>query len=214
MINLNLKSARIVLLALPLLVSACALDEPTKFKQSTVRVQEEKIEHTIAAADLNQTALAGLAAHYTKHGDGPMNVTLTYDPQSKVNTAMKASDMASEVSAILRKEGVHDLHLSILPVQNSGELQALVSYTGYNALAPEDCEILPGIENRNVVAEDAYQIGCSVDTLFARQIARPKDLLGQENGAYSDGRRAANVGELYRGGLGNQPLGGETASGN
>ena len=213
MIKNKYKAIRIVLISTCFAVSSCAWEEPTHFKQSTMRLEEEKVEHTIAAADLSETSLKALAAHYRKHGDGPLNVTLTYDPKSKVNTAMKASEKASEVAGVLRKEGIHDLNVNILPVQDSETPQALVSYMGYNALAPEDCTLLPGIENRNVHVDEDYKLGCSVDTIFARQIARPKDLLGQRNGEYTDGRRAANIGDYYRSGAPNEPLNGESASG-
>jgi len=72
---------------------------------------------------------------------------------------------------------------------------------------------MTGIDNRDINVEEAYKLGCSTETLFARQIARPKDLKGQgTTDANTDGRRSANIVEGYRTGVQNESLGGERAS--
>jgi pilus biogenesis lipoprotein CpaD len=199
-------------LALSLSVSACKLREPDHFSKNTIRVEEEKVVHEVAVTDLTPVAVDALSTHYRRHGDGPLNLTVTYDPQSKQSSAMSARDDAVRVADLLRRNGVHNVKTSVLPVKDSGSSGAIISYLGYNALAPKDCEVMPGLNNRAINADEDYKMGCSVDTLFARQIARPKDLLGQETSATVDGRRAANQVELYRTGQPNEALEGESAS--
>ena len=71
------------------------------------------------------------------------------------------------------------------------------------------------MESRDVYVDEDYKLGCTIETVFSRQIARPKDLKGRPNtDPTSSGRRASNVVEDYRTGVPNEPMGGESASGN
>jgi len=72
---------------------------------------------------------------------------------------------------------------------------------------------MSGIEDRDHRTDLEYKMGCSVETMIARQIARPGDLLGRApNSVYKDGRRISNQIEGVRSGAMNEPLGGESAS--
>lgn len=214
----KLKSARFVFvlsaLSAGLLTSACDMRSRDHFSTNKVQLQEDKLVQQIAVEDLDAGMVAGLANHYNRYGDGPLSLTLTYDPKSKTMTAMKAGDALGEIVTGLRENGVRDIQTNLLPVNSTESAQVIVSYMTYNALAPKDCEVMPGIQGREINAEEDYKLGCTVDTLFARQIARPKDLKGQDTDSLSDGRRAANKVEAYRTGVNNEPLGGESASGN
>ncbi len=57
-----------------------------------------------------------------------------------------------------------------------------------------------------------YKLGCSIETYVSRQIARPKDLLGNDNMGNADGRPRVNGVEPYMTGAPNKELSGETAS--
>ncbi len=210
-----LKPSRFVFmcLALSLSVSACSLPEPGRFSTNKVQLEEEKVVHEVMAADFDGDVVGALAHHYGKHGDGPVNLVVTYNPKSRSNSAMMASGKAADVTGMFRRAGVRDVRSKLLPVVSSAESKVIVSYIGYNALAPKDCELMSGIQGRTVDVDEDYKLGCSVDTLFARQISRPKDLLGQETSSTSDGRRAANQIDAYRTGVPNEPLEGESASG-
>jgi len=59
-----------------------------------------------------------------------------------------------------------------------------------------------------------YKIGCTVNTMIAKQVSRPGDLMGTVNSDLStDGREAANIVAVKRTGAQNEPLQGEQASG-
>lgn len=212
---LNIKTVlALTLLALPACESI--VHEPTHLSQNRMQVEEEAFFEEVAVADLDDTYIAALSKHYSRHGDGAVDLTVTYDPRSKTSTAMTASNEIARISEALRKNGVRDVEVNIMPVKGQGgDAKALVSYTAYNALAPDDCTLMPGLGDLNVDNDDDYKIGCSVDTVFARQIARPKDLKGRaQNDLTSDGRRSSNIVEAYRTGARNEPLDGERASGN
>lgn len=207
-----------ILAAGVLFVGACEsiVHEPTHINQNRLQVQEEEFFEDIAISDLDDGYIMALSKHYSRHGDGGVDLTVTYDPRSKASTAMHASNEIARISEGLRKNGVAHVETNIMPVKGQGsEARALISYNSYSALAPQDCNLMPGLRDLNVDNDKDYNLGCSVETVFARQIARPKDLQGRaQNDPTSDGRRASNVVELYRTGAFNEPLEGETASDN
>lgn len=188
--------------------------EPTHLSQNKIQVSEEKVFENLAVADLDDGAIAGLAKHYTRYGDGQMDISVTYDPKSSAHTAMWASGEAARITEAFRANGVSYVVANIIPVNGQdADARALISYRSYSAHPPEDCEVMPGLTHHNIDVDEDYKIGCSVNTLISKQIARPKDLRGRSDDALSsDGRRAGNVLDAYRAGIPNEALDGETAS--
>ncbi len=191
----------------------CLYQEGT-ITENRVQVKEERFVQKIPLKEASGEYLAGLAKHYEKHGDGPVALSVTYDPRSRTNTAMHASQEAAHLVRTLRDEGVRNIKADILPVKEQGDgAVMIVSYMSYTAHAPKDCGVMPGINDTDISSDEEYRMGCTLETMFARQVSRPKDLLGQGRvDPTSDGRRASNMGEMYRGGLGNESLEGESAS--
>ena len=203
-----------MLLTLCIVLAGCSLREPDHFTNKKMRVQEEKIVQQISVHEFDDAMAYSVSEHYRKHGKGAMSVSLTYDPKAKSNTAMIATNEAARIKKALRNNGVQQADVRIIPAHGLGEEQQLiVSYMSYDALAPEDCELMAGLETREVNAEADYEMGCSVETYLSRQIARPKDLLGQESANGANGRRVVNQLEVYQSGEPNELLDGETASG-
>lgn len=197
-----------------LMLGGCSMYSEGRLSSNRVQVAETQFNETYPVAELNNNALAGLARHYVDHGSGPLDLTITYDPKSSSSTAMMAGDEASRIASFLRKQGVAEVNVSILPVNAQGpDSQALVSFLAYDALAPKDCGVMEGFDDTEVRVDDEYKLGCTVDTVFARQIARPKDLNGQAfTNTTTEGRSASNIVELQRSGAPNEPLEGQTAS--
>lgn len=202
-------------IALVMILSGCKQYEPTQLSQNRIQVEEEVFSDTLTVEQMHNGGAEALARHYNKHGDGPLNLTVTYDPHQTTGGAMTASAEAAKIRQELDKQGVKNINASILPVMKSGaESKAIVSYTAYNALAPKDCTMMPGFNDEQVDPTTDYKLGCTVETVFAKQIARPKDLKGQSgNDPTTDGRVMANNVEMYRTGAPNQPLGGERSTG-
>lgn len=201
-------------LILSLSLTGCLYEEGT-ITENRVQVKEDRIVQEVALADIDNGYVRGVAGHYRKHGDGPVDLTVTYDPHSKTNTAMHASNAASELVSAFKKQGLHDVNANIIPVQSSGEDSVvLLSYTSYTAHAPRGCEKqMAGLNDTDIGHQFDYKMGCSIETVLSKQIARPKDLLGQGQDSTSDGRRGSNIVERYRTGTPNESLDGETASG-
>lgn len=206
--------AKILAMSLVLLTGGCSMYSEGHFTPNRIQVEEQKFAEEIPVAALDKDKIAGLARYYSSHGDGTVDLTVTYDPKSRNNTAMKAGDAVARLVAALRKEGLRDVNGTILPVNQQGEESvAIISFLSYNALAPKDCAVMEGYENQELTVTEDYKLGCTVDTVFARQIARPKDLKGQgASGEPTEGRSASNIVDMQRSGAPNEPLEGETAS--
>jgi type IV pilus biogenesis protein CpaD/CtpE len=166
-------------------------------------------------ATLDAGKLEQVSRHYWAHGDTPLMMTVTYDPHSKTNTAMKATKEAARLKGILSKQGTQSVHTDIMPVRDSGDVsKTLMTYDAVNARAPAECgdvKVDRNFTNWDKVGED-YQLGCSSESYFAKQIARPKDLHGNDVMDITDGRLQANTVELTKGGQANPALKGESAS--
>ncbi|MCB1783792.1 MAG: hypothetical protein KDI13_07315 [Alphaproteobacteria bacterium] len=200
-------------MALPL--GACEMYAPGSITEQRMQVQESVFSEDMMLSDFSDAHVSALARHYTAHGDGGLDVTVTYDPRSYRNTAMYATQGAAKIASDLRDAGVDDVRTNILPVQGQGDdAHVMVRYNSYTAKAPDGCGTMPGFsDGRKLEYNPDYKLGCTVDTMIAKQVAHPKDLLGQGNvDETTEGRSAANIIEVYRSGAKNEPLQGQTAS--
>lgn len=195
-------------------VTGCDLYEDGHITTKKVQIEDEQISERVGAHEIDESFAAALADDFIRRGDGILDIAVLYDPLSRDATPMRASQEAARIAQLLRSNGVSEVKTVILPVQGGGdEIGAMINYTAYNAKAP-DCKVMDGMESPELTLNGDYEMGCSVQTIFAKQIARPKDLKGQGGlPDASDGRRAGNIVEGYRSGVQNRPLEGESASG-
>ncbi|MGB4056922.1 MAG: CpaD family pilus assembly lipoprotein [Alphaproteobacteria bacterium] len=204
----------IPLLAVCFSVTACEMYSESVVSDRRIQVREEKFSQQVPVSELNTGYVTTMAREYAQSGMGPVNLTITYDPASKTNTAMRASNEAVRVSRALRKEGVKNVVTSVLPVrEQQDDSVAIISYSSYQAAAPANCGQMPGMESTILEHDPNYKLGCTVEAQFAEQISDPSDLLGDaKSSPYSDGRASSNVVEGYRTGATNKPLDGVTAT--
>ena len=196
-------------------LAACDFHHPTYMTENKIRVERGVQRHDMDVHDFSNTQAKIIAHDYDGAGAGDARLSVTYDPTSPINTAAHARTHLAKALTLLRGNGLSTVMGNIMPVHNSGEnSRLLLTYDAYSAHAPAGCGAMSGLNNNVVENDRDYKLGCSRDTLFARQIARPKDLIGQGSiGATTDGRRAANILEPYRAGIPNESLRGESASG-
>jgi|GEM_PF-449312 len=198
-------------------LSGCMdLYEPPSVNDKSIQVKEEAFLQDVPVADVDDTYIRTLAHHYNRYGASTMDLLVTYNPHSKDNTAMNATDKVGDIAEVLR--GVYDVNnvkAGIMPIASQNEApRLLVSYDFLSAHAPKGCDgMMPGLEGRSLEDDSKYKLGCSIDTLVARQVSRPADLLGRGSaGQTTEGRSAANIVDVYRSGVENEPLNGQTAS--
>lgn len=210
----NTARARVLVIAIALALGGCDLAEPTTLTQKNVVVQEHGFSDEILTADLTHSYLSGVAEHFSKYGNGVLDVVVTYDPHNHRNTAMMAGQNVANVTANLRDLGVKSVNARVIPVMDQGDYsKTLVSYDYYTAQAPDGCGSMPGMDGAEVVVNPDYQLGCTVKALTAQQVSRPKDLMGTENTDHlTEGRSATNIVNQNRKGEPNKKLDGQTAT--
>ncbi|MCB1592136.1 MAG: hypothetical protein KDI90_06755 [Alphaproteobacteria bacterium] len=199
----------------PALLGGCEMYAPATLSTEKIEVHEEPYFLNVSAQEADEEMAARIAHHYARHAGGPLKLGVTYDSKNYRNTAMKASQKAADLAKALRENGVDQVETDILPVHGQGdESRVLVSYDSFSAHAPANCSTMPGVENRVVEYDQDYRLGCTIQTMVAKQVSRPKDLEGQgATGENTDGRSATNIVDLVRSGAENKELGGESASG-
>ena len=114
---------------------------------------------------------------------------------------MNALNKLKEVKTKLARKGVRSVVTETLAVEGAQPM-LMVSFDTVQGQAPSDCETMPGLDvNKTTRFIDEYKFGCSVETMLARQIARPSDLEGVDGLDNQDGgRRETNIVDAYAAG--------------
>lgn len=186
---------------------------PTYLTAGGVETYRDQFALEKDTAAINDGDVTQIARDYWSRGESPMQVMVTYDPNSKTNTAMKAARDADHITGMLRQKGVKNIESTIMPVMASGEgSKTLIGYDALNARGPSECGETLSFDFADQTQGQDYRLGCSIHTYHARQIARPKDLLGRDDMDNPNGRMHSNVLEPYMRGERNAELNGETAS--
>lgn len=170
------------------------------------QVAQEQYYQKLDVSELHSLSTAQLADHAMRYGDGHVRLVGFVDPKTGGAVRARVTDFA----AALRREGLR-VQTEFLPMKDQSTLA--VTYNYMVARGPRDCEPMAGYSHTDIGNNRNYKMGCTVETLIARQVANPRDLLGQSYDTIeSDGRSAANIVNTYRSGAQNEPLGGFTAS--
>ncbi len=216
-----------VILALSsvLLLSGCTsiVESDTWINQAgRAQVSEDQFTDGFDTAKLDAGMLHAIANYYERFGNGPMNVVVSYDPKSKINTRPKAQQALSSIQNGLSKNGVGDMKAALSAVSGSGDVSTtLVSFPAITASAPQGCGMMPGYTDpsqdipNDTNIKQPYGYGCTIETLLARQVAKPSDLMGKQGfETNGDGRRAERVISTrgYYSDTANKKLDGESVS--
>ena len=198
-----------IILALPVLVSlaACApMTTPSMINNSNPQLSKTMMMEQIKLNDLDSQVLSALATHYKRNGLNALDLTMTYDPQSRDFTATSAARELNRIKNYLKTKNIQNITMQTQAIA-SGTPSLLVSYDMVNAVAPYDCDIMPGLyrgETTRFLGE--YKFGCSVDTMLTRQMAHPSDLLGNDVMTKSDGRRQSIILDTHSRGEPKEPI--------
>ena len=210
--------------AATLLLTGCSVESQSWVNQNRVEIHEDQFTDTFETVKINDATLHAIGDYYYRYGNGDMNVVVTYDPQSKSNTKSRAQSSLAYIESGLLKNGVSRSHSALSPMRGSGDVSTtLINFPALTAASPEGCGMMPGYENpaadipNNTNIDAPYKYGCSVESLLAKQVARPSDLLGKQGfETNADGRRQERVLSTrgYYGDKSNVKLDGENASDN
>lgn len=208
------KIVSLAAVAASLSIAACSMDTESNFiaAREKVQLREENAAIRIPTASAGESTLAAIAEDYRRTGRGAIEITVTYDPKSRSNTAMKAASESARIADYLRRKAGAEIAMDLLPVRNAGEQsETLITFPAYTAHAP-DCTPMAGTDGTRTHINPDYKYGCTIESQLSKQIANPRDLAGRGDLAPGDGRRQANVVDVYRSGEPNAALQGYSAS--
>jgi type IV pilus biogenesis protein CpaD/CtpE len=203
---------RFSLLCVSLLcVTACSLTPETWVNSDRVEIHNDQFTDSFAVSDLNENTLRAIAGVYGRYGDGPMLIGLT----------SRNSKDAERITRTLKKYGVGDVRVDRQTPARGAKEMALISFPAIVAKAPQSCGMMPGADGITTLPDSGqgkgpYGFGCTVETMLARQVHKPKDLLGRSGfETNADGARAETIVSRrgYYDDKPNQPLEGEQSSG-
>ncbi len=213
--------ALIVTVSASFALGGCQMNTPSWVNQNRVEVHNNEFTDTFETAALNDGMIRAIGVNYYRYGNGPLDLVVGYDPKSRSNTQAKAQREADRIAAELRRNGVQDISVQTVPLQGTGDRSlTTVRFPALIAKAPSKCGTMPGYNSPTgtpMSAEEVphYELGCTVETLMAKQISRPGDLLGRPGfETNADGRRQETVTSQrgYYGDKPNAPLKGEESS--
>lgn len=209
-----------------ILLSGCTsmVESPTWVNEKRVEVQSDHFTDTFETSTLKDAGMVhAIANTFHRYGNGEMAIVVSYDPRSSVNTEKQAAAALSTFNAGLSREGISRTQSTLSAAVGTGDTSTtLISFPALSARPPEGCTMMPGYDrvSDEIQSDDGakpnYRFGCSIESLMARQVARPSDLMGRQGfETKSDGARAEKVitSRGYYSDTSNSDLGGETASG-
>ncbi|MCI5061232.1 MAG: CpaD family pilus assembly lipoprotein [Alphaproteobacteria bacterium] len=203
-----MKNSRYILIlpVLVVLLAGCTQTTPSMMNTSRIEsIQGSTIEQ-IPLADLDEASIAVIAEQHRRYGTGPLDLTMTFDPKSKDFTAMKAIQTTKTIQESLKQKGVPHSSVQTMAV-SEGTPSLIVTYDTVQVQAPSDCAPMPGLTNYDTTRFiEEYKFGCGVETMMAKQIARPKDLTGNAELDTRGGRRESVVTDGYSAGVPREPL--------
>jgi len=204
------------------LLSGCSVQSETWVNSGRAQIQEDQFTDSFETAKLDNSMLHAISDYYGRFGNGAINVVVSYDPQSKINTKSNAEKSLLAIQNGLERNGLKDVHAALSSVAGTGDVSTtLVSFPAVTATAPNGCGMMPGYEDpsadtpNDTNIKPTYKYGCTVETLLSRQVVRPSDLMGKQGfETNGDGRRSERVlsSRGYYGTNANAKLEGETAS--
>lgn len=204
-------------------MTGCSVESESWVNPSRVEVHDDQFTDTIQTDKIDDGVVRAIASYHYRYGNGPLQAAVSYDPASRSNTKDKAIRAANFLKAGLIQDGVQTVNVAVTASPATGDVSTtLVTFPAITATAPQGCDTMPGYEQPTEVQNNAndkpvYRIGCTVESLLARQVARPSDLLGKDGfEGHSDGRRQERVLSTrgYYGDKPNSQLQGESASSN
>ncbi|MCB1557402.1 MAG: hypothetical protein KDJ50_00595 [Alphaproteobacteria bacterium] len=204
------------------LLSGCSVESNSWMNESRLEIHEDQFTDSFETAKMDDATLRAVSVYYHRYGNGPLVASVSYDPKSSKNNAGLARHEAQRIEAKLRQAGVNDIQISTTAAPGTGDVSTtVVTFPAITAQAPTGCKMMPGYYKPADISSDAdtdepdYRYGCTVESLIARQVTRPSDLLGKPGyETDADGQRQTNVldGRGYYGYKPNADLGGEKAS--
>lgn len=196
-----------------LLLSGCDMTTPSQVETGHIRLQENMKSVTVNPVRADARQVLSIADEYKRVSRGRMSMVIPYKKGSPAEE-VKARRQGKVWQQHFAKEGVHNMDISYVGIEDAQLLsRAVISYPALQALAPEGCRRLTGMQGADSLEDvHEYRMGCETKSAMSKMIVNPEDLLGRDSTEKADARRAGAVVEGYLSGTPNEPLDGGRAS--
>jgi type IV pilus biogenesis protein CpaD/CtpE len=193
----------------------CEMSSPSRISVAPITVEQGKNAQTFLVGEFDQYNAEQVARHYARYGEGPIDVILLYGADG---SGYRAEQEARRLVRLLHQAKLDDVKVDTLPVHDP--LQAgkvMIDYKTLAAKPPADCSLHPAEDRAAIHGEDAglfsdYRFGCGIDSYTAQQVARPRDLLGDDQTDPAHAERVVNRMKDFRAGKDLPKLEGDNAS--
>ena len=201
-------------------LTACSNIKKSSLAGERAEVHVSSVERGFETGKITDKNIDNIVHHYRRYGYGPVFVTVTYKPGKKGDQTFEASQSGADLAKRLRRHRVRQVKMDVMPHDTKGDTESLtvISYKKLSATGPSGCNTSQAYRTGNPSSDrevtKKYKLGCNIETMLARQVERPGDLLGYSHFDQTkpSGRRAANIINRYEEGEPNEPLDGFTAS--
>lgn len=204
----HLRNASLALYVL--LLAACDVSTPSQVSVRQLQLKEEIKTQTLDAWHPDPGMINIISDAYIRNGRGPISLTLSHLPSD----ASAIRQQGAIYKRFFEKHGVNNLKIDYVAMDspdNAGK--AVVAYRALAAHPPEGCGRIPGHQGSdNLQTMEQYTVGCETQAAFARQIARPADLMGNAGTPDEDSKRLGTMADPYRSGVRNPKMEGMNAS--
>ncbi len=163
------------------MLTACEMTSPSRMSLSPIMIEHQRRAALIPLDDFDAAAARGVADHYDRYGEGPVDVTVLYGAGLP---SYRADAESRRIARLLENAGLSGVNVTSLPVNDYTKTgQVMIDYTMLTAKAPAECGAHPGDGREGINKEEAglfedYRFGCGVDKYMAAQVKRPRDLMG------------------------------------
>lgn len=190
--------------SLCLVVSGCGypLHTPSELNMAAIELEQGVFMERFAVSDLDAAAVRSIADYFYRYGgEMPMEVAVLYDPSSRDYTARVARSDAQDLLQRFNDAGLKQVAVRVVPLQGASKTSgdALVRFDTLEAKGPDGCGVMSGVGGRptnleyEAYKERGYKYGCTVEGYFAKQVARPRDLVREAEHEDTDARRSVSV---------------------
>lgn len=200
---MSLTRSIVSFVVLALFLSGCVEFPEQRTVSSQIDLHEEMVQHIMPTEEVSDAFIVSEANAYYRVGHGPVELRVSYDPKSSTYNEHWAKRKAKRIERKLSAQGIESVNVDILPIPGAATSQTIIRYTAFIPKAPAECEPFGDQTNFSDPHED-YIVGCTAQSMFARQIHRSADLRDRRTAddPQNADRSAASV-DQYRTGLRN-----------
>ena len=156
-----------MLFMVALVLSACEMKGPSQLNASPIQVTQENTSNMMLVSSFTNATAQSIGDDYERRGHGPVDVVVTY---ATGGSEGRAENDSRRIASLLRSNGVEDLTVSTLPVNDPEQAgKVMINYIQVSASASPNCTPHPadtrtGIRNNEDGRYPDYNFGCGIDS--------------------------------------------------